>query len=438
MNLFFKKLTGRLVSTDRCEASFSDLKKQVIRYHQVENSAELAEYRELKKVVESKEFQAKKAKLTTTKYKDTEPHKILVRLHDLTKNKPLQLYFYVSESVLLKEYLAFRDSENYVKLTDPKLVRKSPDLKRMLKFERSKAYKTWLQFKNSPLPKQYQDLRAQVSTDEFQKEKIFWANSRRWLTTNEYLQECRLAELSANDDIKFFLMQNEKDIAYWESYKTTFVDEFDWRKMADSAWRPGFAYKADALKKQHSFTREYQANNNGKNTGTLQGCLTIVTQKEQVVAPAWDEKKGFVNQAFEYTADQVQTADAFRQKEGIFSAKIRCTGRVHHTFTLGADTQIPLVHIFNYNGRKIFVGNTSKLGFEGVGITGIPVNRYYIYSLRWTKNELIWYINNMEVFRTSRNLPTEALYLAFASFLPKAQKASEGKLDVDWVRVLCR
>lgn len=435
MNLFFKKLTGKLQSTEKLENSFRQIQNDVARYREVEVSKELKEYNELKAIIEAPEFKEKKRILTQTKYKNTDPCHTLQELRRMEKNKELQLYFYVNESKILAEYMSFRQSENYVKLSDKSSVSHSPDLRRMQKFERSRAYKTWLKYSTSDLPQQFKNLQEQTESETFKKEKRFWENPRRWLTTPEYKQECRFAELAALDDIRFFFAQDGVRIQKIESYKATFSDDFNWKKMQDSSWRPGFAYKSDTLKQQHSFTAEHQANNKGHNTGTVNGYLTILTHKETVVAPAWDEKKGFVNQTFDYTSDVIQTADAFGQEEGIFMAKIRCSGKVHHTLTLGCRTKTPLVHLFNYNGRKLYVGNTSNAGFEGTTVSGLSWADYHIFTLRWTKTEMIWYVNNIEVFRTTRHLPSQALYLSVASFLPKTERPAEGRMEIDWVRV---
>lgn len=435
MNLFFKKLTGRLQSTEKLEATLQQVQADIVRYRNVEKSEELKEYKELKEITESPEFKEKKRTLTQTKYKQTEPYRVMQDLHKMEKDKELQLYFDVNDSEILKEYLAFRESGDYVKTTDESSVAKSPDLRRMQKFEHSRAYKTWSKYNDAELPKQFKALQELTESEAFKKEKRFWKNPRRWLTTPEYKQECRFMELAAMDDIRFFIAQDEEKIKKIESYKNTFSDDFDWKKMQDSAWQPGFVYQSDKLKQQHSFTAEHQAYNKGRNTGTINGYLTILTHKEGVTAPAWDEKKGFISQSFNYTSDVIQTAKTFQQEEGIFMAKIRCTGKVHHTFTLANQTKTPLVHLFNYNGKRLFVGNTSSNGFEGTTVSGISLSKYYIYTLRWTKTEMIWYVNNVEVFRTAKKLPAQALYLSIASFLPKTERPAEGRIDVDWVRV---
>ena len=143
MNLFFKKLTGALLTTEKVEARIAPMPANIARYRQIDTSEELAEYKGRRAIGNAREVQAEKQHLTQTKYKETAPYKTLAELRRLEKNKALQLYFFVGESALLAEYLAFRESEDYVKLADKKEVSKSPDLKRLQKFEKSKAYRTW-------------------------------------------------------------------------------------------------------------------------------------------------------------------------------------------------------------------------------------------------------------------------------------------------------
>lgn len=435
MNLFFSKLIGRLQSTDKLEAYIARMETEIARYRQIEQSAEMEEYKQLKQIVESSEFVQKKTNLTQTKYKTTRYYQMLQELSGMEKNKNFQMYLALKDSQQLKDYQQFRNSDEYVRLSDKRQVSQSPDLKNMFNFENSKQYKAYLQYSSGTMPDRYESLKKEISDDTFQKENAFWSNEKRWLTTEEYVQETRFKQLSKLPDIQYYLKQDVKKIEQMEKYTLTFSDDFQWLKLTESQWKTGFSYKNKKLLGQHSFTNEKQANNGGKNAGTINGIFTILTKRESATAPAWDQKKGFVNKEFEYTSDVVQTADSFRQQEGLFMIKLRSTGKIHHAAWLGADSKLPLLTLFHFNGQNIVVGNTSADGFAGETITGINASSYYIYSIRWTKNELIWYVNNMEVYHTQHNIPAEALYLALSSFISEKQKAEEGKLEVDWVRV---
>ena len=435
MNLFFKKLTGQLHSTERLERRIMAEEERIARYRQVEQSAELKEYLELKKIVESKEFQQKKYNWVHTKYKSTSTHAIISEYKALLHDKKLQLFLEMENSQRLKDFLEFRQSENYVKLQSKKEVRNSLELKQMAAFEKSKEYKSYLTYRDSKLPARFKALVAEVATDEYKKQHAFWSNPNRWKTTDEYQQEARYKRLSAMTDINFFLKQDPREIEQMERWKTVFEDEFDWVKLSASKWRAGFAYDNPKLLKIHSFANEQQANNGGKNVGTINGNLHLFTKLEKATAPAWDTKTGFKNKEFDYTSDIIQTAENFRQQGGLFMAKIRTTGRIHHALWLGTGSKLPLLSIFHFNGKHITVGNYTEKGFDGEVVRGISPNMYYIYSLRWTDKELIWYVNNVEVYRTSRNIPKEKLFLAISSFIDEKQRAQEGLINVAWIRV---
>ena len=435
MNLFFKRLFGQLHSTERLERHIMMEEERIARYRQVEQSEELKEYLELKKIVESKEFQQKKYNLTHTKYKSTPTYETIRRYKELLHDKKLQMYLEMEGSKRLKDFLAFRDSENYIKLQNKKEVRNSLELKQMYKFERSKEYKSYLYYRDSKLPAEFKALVAEVATDEYKKQHAFWSNPQRWKTTDEYQQEARLKRLAAMADIVFFFQQDPAEIERMEAWKNTFTEEFSWHRFSESPWKAGFAYENPKLLRQHSFANEQQAYNGGKNVGATDGKLYLFTKREKVTAPAWDAKKGFVSKDYDYTSDIIQTSDTFRQQGGLFMAKMRIEGKIHHALWLGSSKKLPMISLFHYNGKHITMGNYSSKGFDGTVVKGINPGAYYVYSLRWTDKELIWYVNNLEVYRTANNIPKEKLFLAVSSFIDEHQRAAEGKINVAWIRV---
>jgi beta-glucanase (GH16 family) len=102
---------------------------------------------------------------------------------------------------------------------------------------------------------------------------------------------------------------------------------------------------------------------------------------------------------------------------------------------LGADGKLPHINIFHFDRKKINIGNAYKNIFDGTKISGINPAKFYIYTLKWSKKELVWMINNVEVHRTTANIPKEEMFLAFNSFIPQKSHGSEGIMEIDWVRV---
>ena len=58
-------------------------------------------------------------------------------------------------------------------------------------------------------------------------------------------------------------------------------------------------------------------------------------------------------------------------------------------------------------------------------------------SVSVNRQEIIWKINDLEVFRCVNPMPGQKLYITCQSFAPK-EKAGEGRLDVAWIRAFER
>lgn len=435
MNLFWKRIFGGMTGTAKLERKEAALLHEMERYYQIEASAELAEYKDLMAKVKTPEFMQNKKMLQNRKYTDTEEFRDMKKYEKLCKGGAFKKYLEVLNSSELACFLEFKQTAQYKNLGDPEAVKKSEQLQRMKSYEKSKEYGLYTRFHDSYVEKEYLKLKQQIEDEKFQKRVVFWSNPHRWETTPEYKLDARFYELSKNPDIQFYL---KADVARFERYKDlklTFEDNFQWNSLEAARWNAGFHYKSPQLKSHHSFVNEKQANNYGHNTSVINGILTIQTRKENVKAAAWDQKKGFVEKDFEYTSDIIQSADYFRQAEGVFRAKIRCKGKIHHAFWLGADGKLPHINIFHFNGKNITVGNANQQLFDQTKVTGICASSFYIYTLAWNQKELIWYVNDVEVYRTSANMPNEAMYLAFNSFIAENQKGAQGQLEVDWVRV---
>ena len=441
MNLFWKKLFGSLQSTAKTEAKYVELTQAYQRYLSVSDSKELKEYEELYARVKSPEFKELKKTLQSRKYKDTQEYRDWKKYQKLEKDSHLASYFRILESAELKEFLAFEKTPDFKLLGDPKAVKESEELTRMKKYEKGKDYKVYMRFHDSYLLKEYEELKAKVATPEFIESNAFWSDNKRWDKTEESQLETRYFELCKNEDIQFYLKINAKEFETISKMTLTFEEQFEWNTLNNSRWDNGFHQGDEALMSDYSFVNQKQAHNGGENISVVNGILNVNIRKESKKSRAWDETQGFVEKDFDYTSDIIHGHNAICQKGGIFSAKVRFTGSkdVSPCVSLKGDNQAPHILLCHYNGKKIEVGVHWKSKFEdkysGTSISGINPSDYYIYSLVWNDQELVWYINNMEVFRTSEGLPTEAVYPMINSFIAEHQKGGEGKMEIDWIEV---
>jgi len=432
MNLFTARLTGKMLSTDAFEKTIHDMQERVKRWRAIEKSPELAEYLELKKIVESSDFQETKKELIDRKYKDTQEGRKMMEYEQLANSSSIRSYRRALKDEEFQAFLVFRESEDFAKIKSIKEVLKSAEIRKYNMMYYSSRYKNYLKVLNSPDLKRLAELEEEVHKEDFQKRHAVWADTKRWEHSDQYKTYARYQELANNEDIKFYFESRQEKIDWAELFRPSFDDDMSSSKN----WKPGYGYANPAMKDGHSRTSEQQAYNGGKNAFFAEGRMDIETHHESKKAVAWDEKRGFTEHVFEYTSDVMNTKEAFAQESGMFMAKVRTQGIGHHFFGLSTGKpNSPMVALYHYNGNVHQVGYISGSKTEMVDLTGVLRSMYHVYTFRWTKNELIWYVNDMELLRLPNRLPKEAMFFLAQSWLPNEEKGGEGKLKVQWARV---
>ena len=431
MNLFTARLTGKMLSTEAFEKAIHDMQERVKRWRAIEKSPELAEYKELKKIVESSDFQEAKNELINRKYKDTQEGRKMMEYEALSNSSSIRRYRRALKDEEFQAFLAFRETEDFAKIKSVKQVLTDPMIRKYNLLYYSSYYKNYLKVLNSPDLKRLAELEEEVHKEDFQKRHALWADTKRWQHSDQYKTFARYQELANSDDIKFFFESREEKIDWAELFRPTFDDDMSSSKN----WKAGFGYANPAMKDGHSRTSERQAYNGGKNTFFVEGRMDLETREESKKAIAWDEKKGFTEHVFEYTSDVMNTKDIFMQESGMFMAKVRSQGTGRHFFGLGTGKlNNPMIALYHYNGKNHQMGLVNGSKTEMADLTGMLRSMYYVYTFRWTKNELIWYVNNMEILRLPNRLPKEAMFFYAQSWLPMNEKGGAGKLKIQWAR----
>ena len=432
MNLFTARLTGKMLSTEAFEKTVYDMQERVKRYRQIEKSPELAEYQELKKRIESSDFKERKQELVSRKYKDTAEGRKMLDYKRLTASKEIRRYREALADPLFRDFLQFRETPDFQKVHSAEERKADSLLKKYYDLYNSSLYKNYMKVLNSSELKQLTALEEEVNTEDFKVRHALWEDNKRWEHSDEYRIEQRFNQLAKSDDIKFYFAQREERIDWAELFRPAFDDDMSTGKN----WKPGFGYANPAMKDGHSRTSERQAYNGGKNTFFAEGRMDVETRAESKKAIAWDEKKGFVEEVFDFTSDAMNTKEAFAQESGLFMAKIRTQGVGHHFFGLTTGKQnTPMIALYHFNGKRHQVGYVDGQNTKMVDLTGVLRSMYHVYAFRWTKHELIWYVNDLELLRIPNRLPKEAMFFLAQSWLPKAEKGGEGKLKVQWARV---
>lgn len=433
MNLFTARLTGKMLSTEAFEKTIHDMQERVKRWRAIEKSPELAEYLELKKIVESSDFQERKKELSTRKYADTDEGRKMKAYEHIVNSREYRRYQEALTDPVFQDFLKFRETPEFQKINSFKARWNDSSLRTYYRLYNSSYYKNYMTMLNSPLLTQLAVLEKEVKTPEFEKRHALWADPKRWEHSAEYQTEQRYLALANSADIKFFYESRKEKIDWAELFRPAFDDDMSSSKN----WKAGFGYANPAMKDGHSRTSERQAYNNGKNTFYIEGRMDLETRNESKKALAWDEKRGFVEHVFEYTSDVMNTKEAFAQESGMFMAKVRSQGTGHHFFGLSTGKlKSPMIALYHFNGDihqmgYVYDENNTRM----VDLRGMLRSMYYVYTFRWTKHELVWYVNDMEVLRLPNRLPKEAMFFLAQSWLPMKEKGGEGKLKIQWARV---
>lgn len=427
------QLKADTLTTAKMEDRIHQVSVDVRRYRDIESSSELAEFMALKPIVEAKEFQDYKHELLTTKYKDREEYKLITGYERAKHSWHVRWYHFFRGRSSVQEYLHFAETSDFAKLKDPEAVKADPRLKRMQRLGNSFAVKRYLLHKDSHEVSEYYRLRNIVNNTEFRTKNHFWKNPKRWYTTLQSQQDGKYQALKQSSNISFYLAQDPKKIAEYESYQEMFADACQWNRMSDSPWKAGFYLGNDQLKTNHSYSNEEAAMNGGRNVScNREGRMTVSVKAEHVAAPAWDPKKGFIMKDYDYTGDVIQTADKFRAKEGMFQVKASFSGKAHGAICLMSEKRLPIVRIAEWDGKNVTVGATYDKFEEQTVVEGLKEGQEYIFTVVITPADLTWYVNNQEVVRTANKLDT-TLFPTVIAFLPEGLKAT-GTTSIDWFK----
>lgn len=392
MDLFFLKVLvrGELLRTPKFEAVLNQSRENALRYRRVEKMDKIKEFLELDKTVSAPEFQAKKEEIQHIVFKRTPEAQMLAELKALAKDKYVRLYLKKGE-------------------------------------EEGRAS-----------VQRYLELKEQTQAPEFLQRVAFLEDKNRWEKTPEGQLDAKHAMMAKDDDIDFFIHANVSAIERYEQFDLAFEDDFTWNGLANSDWKPGFLYPNDKFVAVHSYSNEKQAFNNGRNIETANSNLYIRTRKEACDGPAWDAKKGMYTKHFTYTSDAIYTDKVAISEGSIVQVKVRCHGILNHGIYLRSKNHVPFISLFDYTGRKLYCGVKDSLQHDKnlKFLDGLQPIVPTIFTVSWQKDEIVWFVNNLEVFRTKNLIPKgEKLYLHMYSFLFEKQTGSEGSLEVDWVRV---
>jgi len=474
-------LLGMVPNTQKVESADDQLRADFNSFREFEASDELKHYLELEKEVGSSDFAARKKKIMDESFKGSEENKKEERLKQLKKSKELKNYFSLEKSSKLADYRlmkesaelkAYHDLKEFIlspefkekkNSTPPKEFKDTPEaakekeflamekssrFKNYFKFEQSPAYKLFQQTENSGILKEHEDLEKEIGSEVFTERKkyLLLAPKKKYELSDEYKLEQEYLSLKNSDKVKWYFEMKKKDpFKEIRKWKLTFEEDFSGGKLDTGKWITRYYWGEKTINNSYAFPDDLSIITDGKNIEFYDNKARLVTRKEQAEGLVWKPETAFTTESFDYTSGLISTGAAFRQKYGVFKAKVKfAPSAVSQAFWMVADSVTPHVNV-----ARLEKGKLSADLFWGGGASAAPSKSstrtsgskystdFFIYTLEWSPGKLVWKIND-KVFKVqTQGVPEEEMYLSFSTNLKEGASDSglPAAMELDWIRV---
>lgn len=437
--------------------------KALADFKALDGSSELEQFYSLKKEVENNAEDKDKIKQFKSisksprikkyfKFKDSDKYK---KYLDLEGSDVINDFLALDNEVNSSEFkkqsedlknLTFENTEEYKKLQEYKQLKKSPEIKQFFKFKNSEKFAIYSELEGSQEIANFEDLERYIQSDEFANEKKYLKTKDKFKLSDEYKQQQEYLELKNSDKIKwYFKLEKSNIFDEIKNWELTFEDQFDGQKLDTGKWQTGYFWGKTILEDDYVQANERQFFTDD-NIILDHGNLKIVTQHQKVNGRVWHPVTGFYPKEFDYTSGLINTAQFFRQKHGLFKAKIKVDHSypVHHAFWLRGEKITPEIDIFKYcrkSNSKLEIANywseQNAIKENKSVVSGLDFSKdYFIYSLEWTENKITWKINDFVVHQQTKGLPEEPMYLILSSGITKeGEPKLPSHMVADWVKV---
>ena len=476
-----KFLLGMFPPTAKIEAEEAALIKEYNDFNEYTESAELKRYEELDKMINTSDFDHKKKSIKAQKFNQTEEYRKLQEYLRMKKTKHIANYYKTKASKEFAEYMRIDGSEDlkkyeklaeyinsrdfsndkqqagkdfkntaaYGKEQEYLNLQKSPSIRSYFKFKISPELENFKRLDGSEEIAKYEELEKFVNSEEFKKVKDFMALSpqKKYEQSEEYRLEQEYLGLKKSEKINwYYRLKKENDFRKLTGWEMTFEDDFKESKLNSKKWMTNYYWGETLLKDTYALPGDKHLNTPGKNIEMKDSVVKITTRKENIEGKIWNPLLGFQKQQFNYTSGLISTGKGFRQKYGVFKAKVRFSNApVRQAVWMVAEKVLPHVDVAKLENNKIHVGNfwgnitekggTNKKTYKKGGSKFS--SDYFIYTLEWTPDKLVWKVNGLEALTQTQGVPQDPMYIGFSAGVSDSvpDHTLPSSMDIDWVRV---
>jgi len=461
-----KLLLGLIPSTAKIEQAEKALITEFEKLNAFSGSETLKKFNELKELVTSPDFLSKKKEIESLSFKGSEEYAKEKEFLSLQKAKDIVLYFKTIAGSTLKKFkeldgsekisgyeslekmvssLEFREkmktkefkgSDDDKKLQEFTRLKSSSEIQDFFKFRKSKEYANFQNIDGSSKLARYNELKDYVASNEFKEKKAYLLDKKRFEKSDMFKSLEEYNKLSRNEDILwYFKVRDSNKFDILKSRELTFCDEFEGDNLDTKIWLTNYYWGDKLLKDNYTVGKDLQAYTEKENFEVRNSLLKIITKPQKKEGKVWSAD-GFMTKEFAYTSGIVNTGKSFRQKYGTFSAKIKLGNpATKSAFWMLSDKITPHIDVCRTaNGKVVsdYFAAPEKRVKGSIG--GKYANDFYIFTLEWTADRLVWKINDTEIFSQTNGVPNEPMYILLSGGLDKPVNSMTA-MEIDWVRV---
>jgi len=479
-----KFILGIVPQTAKIEQAEAALLKEYDDFQEFSGSKELKRYEELDKLINSGEFAQKKKEIMSRNFKNTDEYKKEQEYIGRKKSKNIRDYYKIKGSHNLEEFNQTESSDDlkkfeklnaYIgssefseekqkagkeyKTTDAfskeqeyLQLKKSSRLVKYFKFKNSALYQNYTKLDGSKEISEYEELEKFIGSEKFKQVKTYMALSpkKKYEQSDEFKLEEEYNTLKKSEKILwYFRLLKKNDFHTITDWELTFEDNFDSAKLDAKKWMTNYYWGDVLLKDTYALPGDKQFYTNGKNIEIKDSILKIITKKETASGKIWNPVLGFQETEFNYTSGLISTGKSFRQQYGKVVAKIRLKNApVRQAAWMQADTILPHLDLVKYDRNRInlgsYFGNMSEKGglkkklFKTGG--GKYTSDFFIYTLEWSPEMIVWKINGMDALSQKDNIPQQSMYIVFSAGITGTISDSQlpSTMEIDYIKVYKR
>lgn len=375
------------------------------RFNELKNSSDTdkEKQKELKKlqgdskIKEYFRFEHSKKYKLYLETKDSHRLKRYWELKELTESDEFkQRVEYLKDRKKAEKSDAFKKYCRYKELSSDELVQF------ILKFEKSKSYKNFLDTKDSFALKRLLELEDTISSDAFKQKKAWLKDPKRWEKTEDFTTWQEFEKLKQHPGIDLYLRYRGTDaFANLAKQQVVFEDDFK-GKTQKEVWQTTYQPIPNAPVECLALPGDYSVFTPGKNL-KLTGQLGIEVRKENVQGMIWQMPAGFVPAEFDYTSGILTTSASFLSENAIIEAKVRFNPHkaIYNAIYISGQSAMPRLNLVELGARNK-VGVSQLNSANKVQSTGLDISNLkpgiYVFTLEKSGRTCTWKINEIPVF----------------------------------------